>query len=318
MAGDWIKMRTNLPDDPRVLRMCDLTGSTEIHICGGLFWLWSAADSHTETGLMPRLTVAAIDRKTGIKGFGAALLEIGWIAETEAGIEIVRFEEHNGVSAKKRAATAKRVQKHKSKTTGNAGCVTENDTTGETGNAVALAERYLEKEKRREEKEEEKREPPDGGSCPELASGPAAEHSPEEDRGEVVLTFPTTGTKSQPRTWSLRQSLVDYYHQAFPAVDIMGECRKAHAWIIAHSSRKKTAGGMQSFLTKWLSKEQDRASTRRNHSRDGPRTMSQQPSGIQALREERNQQRQTHDATATVVDVRRLPGPDGTAGNGDG
>jgi hypothetical protein len=157
MAGDWIKMRTNLLDDPRVLRMCDLTECTETQIVGGLYWLWSAADSHTETGLMPGLTLPAIDRKTGVKGFAAALIQVGWISETPQGIEIVRFDEHNGASAKKRATTAKRVQKHKSKAAGNATSVTQNGTSADSGNAQALAERYLEKEKRREEKIQEEK-----------------------------------------------------------------------------------------------------------------------------------------------------------------
>jgi hypothetical protein len=117
MAGDWIKMRGNLWDDPRVAKLCDLTDQGEAAVIGGLYWLWATADQHSEDGMMPGLTIRQIDRKTGVPGLGEALLEISWIAEREHGIEIVRFEEHNGSSAKKRCQTAKRVSKHK---TGNA------------------------------------------------------------------------------------------------------------------------------------------------------------------------------------------------------
>lgn len=109
MAGDWIKMRCNLWDDPRVARLCDLTDSSEATIIGAMFWLWAAADQHSEDGIMPGLSLKSIDRKTGVNGFGSAMVEIGWLADHPEGIRIVRFDEHNGASAKKRCQTAKRV-----------------------------------------------------------------------------------------------------------------------------------------------------------------------------------------------------------------
>ena len=81
MAGDWIKMRSNLWDDPRVARMCDLTNERESAIVGGLYWLWATADQHSEDGIMLGLTLRAIDRKTGIPGFGEALVSAGWLAD---------------------------------------------------------------------------------------------------------------------------------------------------------------------------------------------------------------------------------------------
>lgn len=109
MAGEWIKVRTNLWNDPRVSQLCDLTSSSEAMIVGGLYWLWATADEHTETGLMPGLSISAVDRKTGINGFGSALVAIGWVQDAPEGIVLARFDEHNGASAKARAQTAKRV-----------------------------------------------------------------------------------------------------------------------------------------------------------------------------------------------------------------
>lgn len=113
MAGEWIKMRSNLWDDPRVSRLCDITNASEAAVVGGLYWLWAAADDHTENGVMPGLSTGAIDRKTGISGLGSALVSIGWVDDTEGGITIKRFEEHNGKSAKSRCMTAKRVANFK-------------------------------------------------------------------------------------------------------------------------------------------------------------------------------------------------------------
>ncbi len=108
MAGEWIKMRTNLWDDPRVSQLCDLANMREAQVIGGLYWLWSAADEHTENGYMPGLSLAAIDRKTGLKGFASALIHVGWLADTDGGVTLNRFDEHNGSSAKRRGADAQR------------------------------------------------------------------------------------------------------------------------------------------------------------------------------------------------------------------
>lgn len=125
MAGDWIKMRSNLWDDPRVAKVCDITDQPEAAVIGAMYWLWAMADQHTEDGILPGLSLRQIDRKTGVQGFAQAMCEVGWLAEHPEGVRIVRFEEHNGASAKKRAATAKRVASHRS---GNA--ETEPEPTG--------------------------------------------------------------------------------------------------------------------------------------------------------------------------------------------
>lgn len=108
MAGDWIKMRGNLWDDPRVSRLVDETDSCEAMVVGALYWLWATADQHSEDGVMPGLTLRTIDRKTGIKGLGDALVLIGWLADHPEGVRLVRFDEHNGESAKRRCVDAKR------------------------------------------------------------------------------------------------------------------------------------------------------------------------------------------------------------------
>ncbi len=108
MAGDWIKMRGNLWDDPRIAKLCDITGQGEAAIVGALYWLWASADQHTENGVMLGLSLRQIDRKTGINGFGDALIVIGWIADHPEGVRIVRFDEHNGTSAKRRCSESRR------------------------------------------------------------------------------------------------------------------------------------------------------------------------------------------------------------------
>lgn len=108
MAGDWIKMRSNLWDDPRVAGVCDRTGASEAQVIGALYWLWTTADQHTQDGFMGGLTTISVNRKTAVEGFAQALIEVGWLEHAEGGLIVPRFDEHNGVSAKRRASEAKR------------------------------------------------------------------------------------------------------------------------------------------------------------------------------------------------------------------
>ena len=128
----WIKMRSNLWDDPRISRLCDLTGRREAEVIGGLYWLWTMADEQTEDGKLPGLSISTIDRKTGVKGLGAALVKIGWVSENEEGVELVRFDEHNGQSAKRRAQVAKNVDLHRAKTKARNQNVITGDYTSDT------------------------------------------------------------------------------------------------------------------------------------------------------------------------------------------
>jgi hypothetical protein len=108
--SNWIKMRSNLWDDPRIAKICDITNKPEREVIGGLYWIWSMADDQSTDGRLEGLSLGAIDRKTGLKGLGAALVKVGWILESEDGVEIARFDEHNGASAKRRSTEAKRMQ----------------------------------------------------------------------------------------------------------------------------------------------------------------------------------------------------------------
>lgn len=145
MAGDWIKMRGNLWDDPRVSRLVDLTDTSEAAIVGGLYWLWATADQHSEDGVMPGLTMRSINRKTGIAGFAEALVSIGWLIDNDAGVSLSHFEEHNGSSAKARLMTAKRVAEHKANAKVTQQPLPECDS--------AVTDALPREEKRREEKE---------------------------------------------------------------------------------------------------------------------------------------------------------------------
>lgn len=188
MAGDWIKMRGNLWDDPRVSKLCDLTDCGESQIVGGLYWLWATADQHTEDGVMPGLTLRQIDRKTGIVGFGAALCDIGWLADHPEGVRIIKFEEHNGESAKRRSSDAQRkanVRKVSDKLR------TDDGQNADELRRIAELEKEKEKEKRRGEGKEEKQKPaPDGELFANIAPQIVADFKAmrKKQRAEITKT----------------------------------------------------------------------------------------------------------------------------------
>jgi hypothetical protein len=74
----------------------------------------------------------------------------------------------------------------------------------------------------------------------------------------AVLSFPVVGGRGSKPEWALTATHVDSLQQAFPGVDVLGECRKAHSWIDANPSRRKTANGMKNFLHGWMSRTNDR------------------------------------------------------------
>jgi hypothetical protein len=150
VAGDWIKMRSNLWDDPRVAAVCDACGCGEAQAVGALYWLWATADQHSEDGLLAGMTARQIDRKTGVTGFASALESVGWLLLTAEGAQVVRFEEHNGASAKRRASESRRKMSardaDKMRTEG--GIDAEGERTD--GGSSAHLEKEIEEEKKQE------------------------------------------------------------------------------------------------------------------------------------------------------------------------
>ena len=103
MAGDWIKMRCDLAEDPSVIKMAAALDLDEFAVVGRLHRLWSWADTHTIDGQTDGVTVAWIDRFVALKGFAEAMQDAGWLIVDADQIAFPGFDRHNGQSAKKRA-----------------------------------------------------------------------------------------------------------------------------------------------------------------------------------------------------------------------
>lgn len=102
MAGDWIKMRTGLRDDPAVFRLAEALGVSELHVFGALYCFWSWVDAHAVDGRVDGVASRVVDSVSRTPGFADALVAVGWLQIDGTGLQIPRYERHNGESAKER------------------------------------------------------------------------------------------------------------------------------------------------------------------------------------------------------------------------
>ena len=117
----WIKVRTNLHNDPRVAYVARATGLHPATVVGALVTLWSWADEFTTDGVLRYHTTADVDALGGGPiaerlTLSAALRGVGWLVDVSDGSPAIpRFDEHNGATAKSRAETARRVATHRAR-----------------------------------------------------------------------------------------------------------------------------------------------------------------------------------------------------------
>ena len=108
MAGDWIKMRMDLGDDPSVISMALAMDKSEDEIVGKLHRLWSWADRHATDGFAAGITSRWVDRFVSCTDFSKAMESAGWIEFSNAGVTFPKFDKHNGKSAKTRCDASAR------------------------------------------------------------------------------------------------------------------------------------------------------------------------------------------------------------------
>lgn len=108
MAGDWIKMRSDLHTHPKVVRMASASNADRLRVIGGLHAVWCLFDVHSEDGSLSGYTPQAVDDLIGFPGFAEVMAGVSWLEIHSDGLVLPEFNEHNGQSAKRRATEAKR------------------------------------------------------------------------------------------------------------------------------------------------------------------------------------------------------------------
>ena len=117
MAGLWIEWEKGLVRKPEVMRIARLMGCTPQHAAACCMMVWEWAEDVTENGMIPGVTAADVSFAAGVEGIGGAMIQAGWLLETDDAVVFPNWERHNGEPAKRRALDAlrKRVSRRKKK-----------------------------------------------------------------------------------------------------------------------------------------------------------------------------------------------------------
>lgn len=113
MANDWIKFRCKLWDDPRVRKMSRECPAPRGQVIGALVRFWSLADQYAATkdggATLEGLTPEDVNAEVELENFVESLPEC-WCRVVDGKLYLPEYQEHNGQTAKTRAADAKRKQ----------------------------------------------------------------------------------------------------------------------------------------------------------------------------------------------------------------
>lgn len=113
MAGDWIKVRVNLPDDPAVFRMASAHGVATEQVVGHLIRVWAWATDQLENGHARNVTLSQLDAVARVTGFGQSMVDVGWLVVQPDGLLFPRWERHLSQGAKQRVLATERKRKER-------------------------------------------------------------------------------------------------------------------------------------------------------------------------------------------------------------
>jgi len=108
VAGDWIKMRSDLFTHPKVVRIASALKADKLRTVGGLMSVWCLFDAHSADGTLDGYSGETLDDHLSWPGFSAAMSAVGWLSIEPESLVLPEFETHNGASAKRRAQDADR------------------------------------------------------------------------------------------------------------------------------------------------------------------------------------------------------------------
>lgn len=74
MAGDWIKMRSDLFTHPKVVRISSALKADTLRTVGGLMSVWCLFDAHSVDGKLDGYTSQTLDDHLRWAGFSAAMI----------------------------------------------------------------------------------------------------------------------------------------------------------------------------------------------------------------------------------------------------
>ena len=290
---DWVKMRTDLYRDPKVVLIADRlnesvlgwslaqndAGSNVTHnvtrcvtrcvmrnaTVGALVTVWGvmrhAGKRIGDDLVVPKANLAVIDDIADMPGLGESMAFVGWAKANADGVVFPSFFAENNVdpSEDRNVKNAER-QKRWRKKQREKRDVTRDVTDNVTSNP-------------REEKSREENEYIDAiASCADAAAQRSAQQPspavpgkrkprpPKQlcQESEAVAEFPVVGGG----VWWLPGWKADEWREVFTGVDVPSEVNKALQWLRDNPSKRKTHGGMLRFLNQWIERAQNDAGRR--------------------------------------------------------
>lgn len=145
MAGDWIKMRSDLFTHPKVVRMASALKADTLRTVGGLMSVWCLFDAHSVDGKLDGYNGETLDDQLRWPGFAAAMSAVRWLDVDGESLVLPEFDTHNGASAKRRAQDADRKRSVRKE-------------------SATEADKKRTREEKRREEEKNPPKPPKGGS----------------------------------------------------------------------------------------------------------------------------------------------------------
>jgi hypothetical protein len=148
MAGDWLKVELTLPDKPEVHYIASVLKLDPDTVIGKLLRVWRWFNENTVDGRAHLATFATVDWLVGVVGFAEAMHFAHWLDQDGKTLTMPAFDKHTSESAKKRAESARRMNKSR----GRNGDVA---LSAQQKRNSCATEAQPEKEKRREEERRE-------------------------------------------------------------------------------------------------------------------------------------------------------------------
>jgi hypothetical protein len=110
----WIKLRTDLLNDPAVYKLASEFKMDRFAIVGRLAAFWGWADQHAVDGVVDGATSQVVDDVVSLPGFADALARVKWLRIEADSVVIPNHDRHNGANAKERALKSERQAKWRS------------------------------------------------------------------------------------------------------------------------------------------------------------------------------------------------------------
>lgn len=211
MSG-WIKMEKEIREDRRFTRMVDamlaqqnatVTSVTQMRfvergvvtqVLGSLAQLWMFADSHIREDDTLDITLDEIDQLVGVEGF-AKLMPSDWLEVLDENrVRLPDFQAHNGTDAKRKALTAKRVKRHRTRTA-------VSDVTPEKRESVTDA---LPDQTRLDQTRPDQR----------TLVGESADADPPTEHGSIETLQGSRSNRGWPK--DLHDQIIATYHEVLP------------------------------------------------------------------------------------------------------